>query len=348
MFLRARFVAALVVLAAAAALPLSAAAASSAATPLTDTVLPASGLRFLTTTAAFWGGTVTASTGERVTIRVSDSYPQDPAFQQRWADFLASLLHGPELQTVTLYLSPLREVQSVCGRSALACYSDRQGLIVAPGENVSPDISADSVVMHEYGHHVAASRRDDPWAAIDYGTKRWASYEQVCAKSRAGQLFPGAEDAANYELNPGEAFAETYRVFNERRLGRSETVWDVVSDALYPDAAALAAVEQDVTTPWTANSVSSSTAALSSRARARNVSVATPLDGSLRLTVRGVRNARIAVDLYASGGTRVAHTVVAGATTKSVSATVCGARSYRAKLTLQGGSGAFRLAVSKP
>jgi hypothetical protein len=300
------------------------------------------------TTSAFWGGAVTASTGEHVTIRVSDSYPQDPAVQQRWADFLASLLHGPELQTLTLDLATLREVQSVCGRSALACYSDRQSLIVAPADNVSPDISPESIVMHEYGHHVAASRNDAPWSAIDYGTKRWSSYLQVCARTQAGQLFPGAEDSSNYRLNPGEAFAETYRVLNERRLGVPESAWDVVSDSLYPDATALSLVEQDVTSPWASNSASSSTAVLTSRARTRSVTVATPLDGTLRVTVRGVKNARAALDLYNAGGGRVSHTLVSGAATQSLSTTVCGTRSYNARLTLQRGSGRFRLAVSKP
>ncbi len=339
---------ALLVLVAAVVLPLSAAAASVTSSPIRDTILPPSGLRLLTTSVNYWGGTFTASTGEQVTIRVSDSYPQDPAFAQRWADFLATLLHGPEISTVIVYLAPLREVQLICGRSALACYSPSDRLLVAPAEDVTSDISAESVVMHEYGHHVAASRSDAPWAAIDYGTKRWASYLQVCARSQQGQLFPGAEDATNYRFNPGEAFAETYRLLNERRLGVPESTWDIVSQSLYPDATALALVEQDVTSPWQGNSASSSSAALTTRARTRNVTVTTPLDGTLRVTVRGVRNARVALDLYTSGGSRVSHTVVSGAASKSVSTTVCGTRSYRARLTLQRGSGRFQLAVSKP
>jgi hypothetical protein len=339
---------ALLVLVAAVVLPLSAAAASATSPPIRDTILPSSGLRLLTTNVNYWGGALTASTGERVTIRLSDSYPQDPAFAQRWADFLASLLHGPEISTVVVYLAPLQEVQAICGRSALACYSPSDRFLVAPGENVTPDITAESVVMHEYGHHVANSRSDAPWAAVDYGTKRWSSYLQVCARTQQGQLFPGAEDATNYRLNPGEAFAETYRVLNERRLGAAESVWDIVSQSLYPDATSLALVEQDVTTPWVGNSLTSSTAALTKRARTRNVTVATPLDGSLRVTVRGVRNARVAIDLYTSGGSRVSHTVVSGAASKAVSTTVCGTRSYRARLTLQRGSGRFQLAVSKP
>jgi hypothetical protein len=342
---RARRYAAVVVLVAAVASPLSAAAAGAATTPIRDSVLGSSKSRALAASSAYWGGAVTASNGEQVTVRLSDTYPQDPAVQQRWADFMTSLLHGPELQRVALYLAPLREVQQVCGRGALACYG--QDRIFAPGESTSPDISAESVLMHEYGHHVAASRSDAPWAAIDYGTKRWSSYEQVCAKSRAGQLFPG-DESANYQLNPGEAFAETYRVLNERRLGRTETTWEIVSDALYPDESALALVSQDVTAPWAGNSSSASTVSLSNRARTRAVTVATPLDGSLRVAVRGVRNARVAVDVFTATGARVAHSVVTGAVTRSIDATVCGSRAYRVRLALQRGAGAFRLAISKP
>src|SRR5205814_4594259 len=122
-----------------------------------------------------WGGTYTAPTGEHVTIRVSDRYPQDQAVPQHWADFLASLLHGPELQTVTLNLATFAEVQQTCGNSALACYSPTQGVIVATPDQASPEISPESIVIHGYGHHVAASRNDAPWAAVDYGTKRWSS-----------------------------------------------------------------------------------------------------------------------------------------------------------------------------
>jgi hypothetical protein len=281
-----------------------------------------------------------------VTIQVSDQYPQDQSVPQRWADFLASLLHGRELQTVTLYLATFAEVQRICGSQALACYSSTQQTIVATPDQVSPDISPESVVMHEYGHHVAASRNDAPWAAIDYGTKRWSSYVEVCAKTRAHQLFPG-DEGSHYQLNPGEAFAESYRVLNERRLGQMESTWNVVSNTLYPDSTALSLLAQDVTSPWVGDTSSTVSATLTSHARTRTISFTTPLDGTLRVTVRGARSARATLDLL-NGSNRLAQTVVSGAATRGVSATVCGTRSYKARLTLQRGSGSFRLAISRP
>jgi hypothetical protein len=347
-------------LAAVVALPLSAAAASAAPSsstaagssgslsPFRDTVLgPTASRRLSAEAAAFWGGPTTASTGESVNVQFSDSYPQDPAVAQHWADLLASLLHGPELKDVVLFLAPFREVQRFCGQGALACYSPQRFQIVASADQVDPEISPESIVMHEYGHHVAASSNDAPWVAIDYGTKRWSSYENVCARTRSGQLFPGAEDS-NYQLNPGEAFAETYRVLNERRLGLPESPWDIVTDSLRPDDQALTLVTQDVTSPWKGNVASTATVRLTQRARARTVSVATPLDGNLQVSLRGVRNARVSFDLIGSNGARVSHTIVSGAVTRTLKTEVCGARAYGARVTLQRGSGAFRLTVSKP
>jgi hypothetical protein len=349
-FLRLRFSrGAALLLAAVVALPLSAAAASAApTTPFRDTILSSTSSRLLSAdAAAFWGGETTASTGESVNVEFSDSYPQDPALQQHWADLLGSLLHGPELKDVVLYLAPFSEVQRFCGQGALACYSPQRFQIVASADQLEPDISAESVVMHEYGHHVAAASKDTPWIAVDYGPKRWSSYENVCAKTASGQLFPG-DESSNYQLNPGEAWAETYRVLNERRLGVMESPWDIVSDSLQPDATALALAEQDVTNPWRSNTASASSFRLTKQFRTRTVSLATPLDGNLQVSLRGVRNARVSFDLLSASGSRVSHTVVTGATTRTLKTIVCGARAFKAKVTLQRGTGTFRLAISKP
>src|SRR3954451_133937 len=335
-------------LAAAVALPLSAAAASAAPSSFRYTILSPTASRQLSAdAAAFWGGPTAANTGESVNVQFSDSYPQDPARARHWADLIASLLHGAELKEVIVFLAPFNEVQRICGQGALACYSPQRFQIVASADQVEPEISAESVVMHADGHHVAAASNDTPWLAIDYGTKRWSSYENVCAKARSGQLFPGAEDS-HYQLNPGEAFAETYRVLNERRLGLAESPWYIVTTSLRPDDQALALATQDVTSPWKANTSSTATVGLTNRARVRTVSTATPLDGNLQVSLRGVRNARVSFDLIGSNGARVSHTIVSGAVTRSLKTQVCGVRAFAARVTLQRGSGSFRLTISKP
>ena len=317
-----------------------------AATPITDSILSRRATRSLTA-AASWGGTFTTSAGDQVSIHVSDSYPVDNTRAQRWADFLGSLVHGSEISTVQVYLAPLDEVQQYCGQDALACYNPTDKLLVAPGDDPSSELSAEAVVTHEYGHHVANSRNDAPWLAIDYGTKRWASYLQVCSKAQAGQLFPGAESDSRYQLNPGEGFAESYRVLNQHRLGVPESPWQVVSQSLYPDATALSLIQQDVLTPWTGPAQSTLSAALTKRAKTRTLSVATPLDGTFRVTIRAAKGERVGVNLVTSTGARVAHAVVTGTAARTLTTTVCGSRTYGVQLNLAKGAGRTRAVVSK-
>jgi hypothetical protein len=324
-------------------------AAAPAAGDTTQLAFPSSRMTTLTPTAgarleaaSVWGGPYTASTGETVTLFLSDAYPQDGATPQRWVEFFASLTHGPELADLRAYILPLREVQNICGRQALACYSPSRGELVAPGENTTVEASAEGIVAHEYGHHVGAARNNAPWDAVDYGTKRWASYLQVCARTESGEFYPGDESQTNYRLNPGEGFAEAFRVLNERRLGLAESSWSIVSTVFQPDAKALALLEQDVLQPWTAP-----TPKLLGNKGNRTYTVATPLDGTLVVRAAAVgKKTRYRVDVTA-GGTTSRRTTSAGGSI-ATRATVCGQRTARIKLTRTSGTGAFTLTVSTP
>ena len=293
----------------------------------------------------YWGGQYTTSAGETVTIYASNSYPVDSALGQRWANFLASLVHGSELSTVTVLLSTPAQISHVCGSDALACYSPQGALLYAPGEDPSSDLSAEAVITHEYGHHVAASRVNTPWSALDWGPKRWASSMQVCARAKKGELAPGAEDPVRYDVNPGEGWAETFRVLNQRTLGLAESPWEIVTQSLYPTAAALRAAEQDVVDPWQADASTVRTGRLTRTSRTRTFTVSTPLDGALKVTLRPSTGLRLGLDVFASS-TRVAH--AAGSGTLSRSSTVCGARTYRVRVGELSGKGSFRLSVAKP
>ena len=295
--------------------------------------------------AASWGGTYRTSTGESVSIFASNAYPVDPAIGQRWADFLATLIHGSELSSVTVFLAPATQVSRLCGADALACYSARDNLLVAPGEDPEADLSAEAVITHEYGHHVAAHRSNAPWDALDYGTKRWSSAINVCARARQGELAPGAEDPVQYDVNPGEGFAESYRVLNERRAGLPETPWQIVSDVLYPNDTALSMLEQDVTTPWQADSTSTRTARFTRSVRTRTYTIPTQLDGTLKVTLRPSAGTRLVLDVFA-GAKRVAHATASRAVARST--TICGQRSYRVRITATRGNGTSSLAVSTP
>jgi hypothetical protein len=310
------------------------ASTASAAPVFRDTVLSPAAARSLQATSE-WGGPTLATDGETVKIYFSDSYPVDPARALQWADFMTSLVHGTELATVTIHLAPLTEVQRMCGAGALACYTPTTSTIVAPGDDPEPGTSAKGVLTHEYGHHVAASRLNPPFASVDYGTKRWASYENVCAEASAGDLYPGAEDRFHYMLNPGEAFAETYRVLNEQKLGLPLEPWDIVTTTLYPDATALSLLEQDVLTPWTADTTQRLTAKLTAKVRTRTFKVSVPYDGTLIVQPRQAGHANVTVSLLAKGATVKAKSFKR-ASGASLSTMVCGQRQYSVRVQLAG------------
>ena len=184
----------------------------------------------------------TASTSEPVDVSVSPSYPADQPIGQRWADFFAALPHGPELARLEAYVAPLSEVQAICGGSAVGCYGDDQLIVTnEPALGFAPE----EVARHEYGHHIALNRSNAPWPAFDWGPKRWATAARICQRVRWNNAYPGDESLL-YRLNPGEAFAETYRVLVDTLLGEAHPAWPLVDPSFYPDQAALDAVEQDM------------------------------------------------------------------------------------------------------
>ena len=288
--------------------------------------------------AGFWGGVYTTRTNEHVTIYASNAYAVDNAANQRWADFLASLVHGAELSSVSVYLAPPAQITSLCGGAdILGCYGHDR--LVAPAEGTF-EISAESVIAHEYGHHVAAHRSNAPWPALAWGTKRWASYEQVCRRARGHELFPGAEGALLYLFNPGEVFAETYRLMNERKAGIPETPWRVVDQSLIPNDRDLALLQQDVTQPWTENRTARLIGGFASRGSSvRTFKLATPLDGTFTASLRS--NANVRLDVL-SGTKRIARG------TTSTAGTVCGPRTLTFRVTRTSGSGSFTLSLSLP
>jgi hypothetical protein len=305
---------------------------ASAAPPFRDSILSLAAARSLQASAE-WGGPTVATDGETVNIFFSDTYPVDPTRALQWADFMTSLVHGSELATVAIHLAPLGEVQARCGFGALACYSPKTATIVAPGEDPEPGTSAKGVLTHEYGHHVAASRLNTPFISVDWGTKRWGSYEGVCAGVADGDFYPGAEDAGHYFLNPGEAFAETYRVLNEQKLALPFEPWHIVTLSLYPDATALSLLEQDVLMPWTANTSEMLTTKLNSRVRAHTFKLRTPYDGTLTVLPHQVGGANVTVTLLAKGAT-VKTRSFRDASGASLSTRVCGLRQYSLRVQL--------------
>jgi hypothetical protein len=307
-----------------------------------------SGLRAdrLARVAATWrGGPITASTGEVVNVLVSDSLPVETP--EKWAEFLASLTHGPELSLLTTSIGTLQEVQDVCGGRALGCYFGNE--MVAFGEPVIDGTTAEEVVRHEYGHHVAYHRVNPPWIAIDWGPKNWASAATVCPRVARREAFPG-DEGRNYAQNPGEAWAETYRLMDERKAGITTATWPIIAPSFYPSEAALVAAERDVVQPWTKGSTTASKRVFGKKTKkVWWIPLATPLDGELRLSALVPNGGLHEVALVAANRTTVlARGQWVSQRLKRVETTVCGQRSLFVRVTQKGALGRVTVTVSAP
>jgi hypothetical protein len=283
------------------------------------------------------GGSYPTESGETVRVYVSDLYPVDDTRAVDWAEYLGSLLHGPELSDLTLYVAPQSMVTLMCGVEALGCYfADDESIVVVGDEVELPDpLTVEQVVAHEYGHHVAKHRANPPWLAIRRGTKRWASVVDVCALVRNGSI------GDRYDRDPGEGFAETYRVLIDTIRGTPFT-WPILDTVLAPNRKRLEHARLDVVVPWRPVN-ERFVAKLPAPGRTRRFTLATPWDGVLAVKLVVPRGARARLTVTDRASRRVVAQTSNRATT-----TVCGERRLDFVVRTIAGSGSFSLVVTKP
>ncbi len=295
---------------------------------------------------AWRGGPITSSSGEVVHVFVSDALPAETP--EKWAEFIAGLTHGPELARLTSNIATLAEVQRLCGARALGCYSGDE--LVSLGEPTGDGTTPEEVVRHEYGHHVAFHRVNTPWSAIDWGPKHWASAATVCPRVTAREAFPG-DEGSNYASNPGEAWAEVYRLMDERKAGITTATWPIMSPSFFPDEADLVAAERDVLQPWTANrkTVSDERSTKTTK-KPWWISLPTPLDGELVLNVDrcplpGSTRSRSSPP---TGARSCARPSGSGSAAKRTMAGVCGQRTHFVRVSPGGRAGRVTVTISSP
>jgi hypothetical protein len=139
-------------------------------------------------------------------------------------------------------------------------------------------------LTHEYGHHIALWRSNDPWDALDWGPKYWSSAIGVCRGVRRHQLFPGNQ-GAHYWDDPGEGFAEGYAHLHYPRVP-----W-YYNQLLRPDARAYSAIRRDVLQPWTGPRQRTFRGRVNSAHPRRSFHVRMRLDGDLALRLAAPRGA---------------------------------------------------------
>jgi hypothetical protein len=302
--------------------------------------------RSLQSTTAWWGGTYAVSAGEQLHLYISTRYPRSDATAQGWVDFFSAIPHGAELSQARVYIAPLDEVSEMCDSvEALGCYVGEAIFAVGdPTDGVAPA----SVLAHEYGHHIAAHSNNAPWRAVDWGTRRWATQMGICSRVTNGLAFPG-DEGLSYSLNPGEAFAESYRVLVETNGTAVGYDWPIVDQSFRPTPEALAALREDIEHPWLGPTTTTIRGKFLRHRRTRSTQIAAPLDGDLRVRVTVPGGGADDVTLLSSDGQTVLATgswTTSGA--KSVEYRICGARSFKVRVTRGGAAARFILQVRRP
>jgi hypothetical protein len=301
--------------------------------------------------------------GQHVTMS-SSYYSTDQ--EQSIANVLGGLVHGDEMNSLSVYVASPDEITSICGQGALACYAPSVSqMIVSGADGSSYGVPRDYTIAHEYGHHIANNRDDAPWSALESGAKRWATYEHVCQGTRDGRLFPGDEDS-HYWDNPGEAFAET----NAHLDFPGVTVPWGYSELLQPSQTSMARLRADITSPWTGPATVSWNGSLwPGRRNPAEHTFSTPLDGQVQIQLSGPAGANY--DLYLLGPKvnaerrqhnrhsrrhhrkprlrrRVIQRAATGGSSEELNLSVCGQSSIQVEVRRISGSGPFSVSVTRP
>jgi hypothetical protein len=131
-----------------------------------------------------------------------------------YAGFLRRAAHADEISRVTIRIVTWDELRDRCGHGAAGCYSRRKGnrgvMVVPAGSG----FDTAHTLIHEYGHHVDASRRhgglDEP-----NGTPLWWKARGMAELVEARSVRDRYE--VGWDRSISEVFAEDYAYSNLRR-----------------------------------------------------------------------------------------------------------------------------------
>lgn len=281
--------------------------------------------------------------GNTVRVILSEAYEPDPEVAQSVASYLGTLIHGGEIRGLTVFLGSTQDLELACGPGAEACFNADAYTTIVPAVPPASGIPQEEILAHEYGHALANGRSNYPFPAVLFGTKRWASYEQVCP--RFFSVLASPEGEIPYRDHPGEAFADSYRILN----GGSPSLFRF-NRAYFPNATALRLIRTDALDPWHQRPPAVLRGGFSSRqpGPTRRVRVVTPLDGLLRIEITAPPGADYDLELR----TPILRTPVARGMRRGrvdqIATLICGARSYTLTVRRHRGFGPYRLSISKP
>jgi len=337
--------------------------------PFPDTIIH--GRKRLARTLGSYGGETAFPVYGGQQVHISSTHYSD-AQMQGVANVLGGLVHGEEMNTLSVYVASPDEIAYICGQGALACYAPKSSEMIVSGEDGSAyGVPRDYTIAHEYGHHIANNRVNAPWTAIDTGAKRWATYTRVCQGIRKGQLFPGDEDA-HYWDNPGEAFAETNAHLDFPTVS---VPWGY-SEPLEPTQASIQKLRADILAPWTQPATVTWNGSLwVQRPNPALRSFQTPLDGMVDIQLTGPADANYNVIVFGKKLSdkklrprkrgrhhhrrhrhhrkrhprrRVIDRAVSAGSSEHLQLQMCGQKSIQVEVRRRSGEGPFSVSVTRP
>lgn len=274
--------------------------------------------------------------GTTIPVAVSSAYTPDPTVEQGYVTFLGGLIHGTELGKISIYIATPGQIENTfCGSGALACYVGDEERMYVPGQaeqTDSGDPPVQFLIAHEYGHHIELNRSNAPWSAYDQGTKRWATYENVCALERRHKV------RTNYFNDPSEAFAESYADM------QFPGVDFIYTDLLAPDHGAFHEIRADVIHPWTGPRPETLHGSFGRGTSVRSFRIHTRFDGTMTLALTPPAGASYHVRVLA-GSKRMRRTKLHSS---AAGYTICGSRELTVQVVRESGSGPFSVAATLP
>lgn len=280
--------------------------------------------------------------GMRVRVETSPRYQPSLEYDEGLVGFLDSLVHDRELNNLKVYVATASEMKHFCGGLAAACFIPGEGRIYIVGQEEFGGAPTTYVLAHEYGHRIEAKRRNPPFPGgpLLWGTKRWASVMGVCQGTREGKYAPGDEGRRYFE-DPGEAFAESY-AWSQFGSGIVEWRW---APSLHPNAAAYAALRNDVLHPWVPQELERQGQLTSGRSghvyRLRPKS-----DGGLHVAMTG--SGDLELGLLDARGKLLAVSSRGSSSRGHLNYLVCGDRNLRLVVRASNPPGRYRLQISMP
>jgi hypothetical protein len=323
------------------------------AVPMRDVVLgePGAAAARISASASSQRYSIGDGSGATVAVSVTEACLEtcDVTDPQRVASFIGTLIHGDEVDLLTVQLDTEFQLGFDCGFGAEACYFSGENKIVIGGYEEADGEGAtfDFVLAHEYGHHVAQHREmPAPFdSAIDWGPERWASLEGVCQGERHGRFYPG-DEGTHYFEDPGEAFAEAFAHY---RFPDLPVTWRY-SPALLPGAAAFRAIREDTLAPWQGRTSFTLSGRVPARGEGAAVeSLRTPLDGLVSLRPSSLRRHGYELALRSRAGRLLRSSRNGLNPAHQLDYTACGEHHLRLVITsTRRHRGPFRLRVQRP